>query len=95
MQFLPNFQKKYHVLSFLLMSIISMVRSDSLIFDNAIRFTLKVSSVRILLSIGSLNGKNRFPEGHPNFFFYIKFPFVNLQIKSVVESLRPIKSGTH
>ena len=31
-------------------------------------------------------------EGHPRFLS--NFPFVNLQIKSIVESLRPIKSRT-
>ena len=35
-----------------------------------IRIRLKVPSVRIVLSIGSLNGKNRLSDGHPRFFFY-------------------------
>ena len=71
-----------------------MVHSDMFIFDNVIRITLKVHvhSIRILLSIGSLNGKDRFSEGH--FRFSSNFPFVNIQIKSIVESLRPIKSCT-
>ena len=58
-----------------------MVHSDLFIFDNVIRITLKIPSIRILLSIGNLNGKNRLSEG---------YPLVNLQIKSIVESLRPI-----
>ena len=69
-----------------------MVHSDLFIFDNVIRITLKVPSIRILLSIGSLNGKNRLSEGHP--IVLSNFPFVNLQIKSMGESLRPIKSCT-
>ena len=40
---------------------------DLFIFDNVIRNTLKVPSIRILLSSGSLNGKNRLSEGHPRF----------------------------
>ena len=62
--------------------------NDLFIFYNIIRITLKVSLIRIILSIGSLNGKNRLSEGHPRFLS--NFPFVNLQIKSIVESLRPI-----
>ena len=42
--------------------------------------------------MGSRNGKNRLSEGHLRFLS--KFPFVNLQIKSIVESLRPILSCT-
>ena len=38
------------------------------------------------------NGKNRLSEGHLR--FSSNFPFVNLQIKSIVESLRPIISCT-
>ena len=97
MQFLQNFQKKNNVLSFLSMSglsAISMVHSDIYIFDNVIviHITLKVPSIRTLLSIGSLNGKNRLSEGHPRFLS--NFSFVNLQINSVIESLRSIKSCT-
>ena len=40
--------------------------------------------------MGSGNGKNRLSEGHLRFLS--TFPFVNLQIKSIVESLRPIMS---
>ena len=62
-----------------------MVHSDLFIFDNVICITLKVPSIRILLSIGSLNGKNRFPEGQPRFFIS-NFPFVNLQdVHSITE----------
>ena len=35
---------------------------------------------------------NRLSEGHLRFL--LNFPFVNLQIKSIVESLRPIMSCT-
>ena len=42
--------------------------------------------------MGSRNGKNRLTEGHLRFLS--KFPFINLQIKSIVESLRPIMSCT-
>ena len=69
-----------------------MVHSNLFIFDNVIRISLKVHSIRIGMSIGSLNGKNRLSEGHPRFFS--NFPFVNLKIESIVESLRPIKSCT-
>ena len=58
-----------------------MVHSDILIFYSVIRITLKVPSIRILLSIGSLNGKNRLSEGHPRFLS--NFPVVNLQMKSI------------
>ena len=69
-----------------------MVHGDLLIFDNVIRISLKVSSTRILLYIGRLNDKNRLLEGQPR--FVSNFPFINLQMKSIVESLRPIKSCT-
>ena len=69
-----------------------MVHSGLFMFDNVIRITLKVLSIRILLSIGSLNGKHRLSEGHPRFL--LNFLFVNLQIKLIVESLRPIKLCT-
>ena len=69
-----------------------MVHSDLFIFIDLILITLKVPSIRIVLSIGSLNGKNRLSEGHPRFLS--NFPVVNLQMKSIVESLRPIKSCT-
>ena len=52
----------------------------------------KVPSIRILLSIGSFNGKYRLSEGHP--IVLSNFPFVNLQIKSISESLHPITSCT-
>ena len=63
-----------------------MVHSDLFIFDNGIRITLKVPSVRIFLSKESLNGKNRLSGGHPRFLSM--FPSVNRQIESVVKSLR-------
>ena len=61
-------------------------------FDNVISISLKVPSITIVLSMGSCNGKNRLSEGHLRFLS--KFPFVNLQIRSIVESLRPIMSCT-
>ena len=60
-----------------------MVHSDILIFDNGVCVTLKLSSIRIIMSIGSLNGKNRLSEGHSRFLS--NFPFVNLQMKSIIE----------
>ena len=47
--------------------------------------------------MGSGNGKNCLSVGHLSHSSQVlsKFPFVNLQIKSIVESLRPIKSCTH
>ena len=65
-------------------SAISMVHSDIFIFDNLIPISLKVASIRILLSIGNLSGKNRLSEGHPRCLSIL--PFVILQIKSIVES---------
>ena len=64
---------KNHVLSFLLMPgfCISMVHSDLFSFDNVIRITLKVPSIKILLSVESLNCKNRLSDGQPRFI--IKF----------------------
>ena len=59
-----------------------MVHSDCFFFDNVIRITVKVPSIRIALSIGSLNGKNCLSEGHPRFLSLL--PFVNLRIKSIV-----------
>ena len=57
-----------------------MVHTDLLIFDNVnIHIILKVPSIRIVLSIGSLNGKNRLSEGHPIFLSIILF--VNLQFR--------------
>ena len=74
-----------------LASILSVVHSDLFIFDklNVIRITLKVPSIRNILSIGSVNGKNRLSKGHPRFILI--FPSVNRQIKSVVRSLRPVQ----
>ena len=63
---------------------LSIVHSDLFIFDDVIRITLKVPSIRIVLSIGSLNDKNRLSEGHPSVVSI--FPFVKLQIKSRVQS---------
>ena len=73
-------------------SAISMVHGDLFIFDNVIRISLKVPSIRILLSIGSLNGKNRHRRVTP--YFLSNVSFVNLQVKSIVENLRPIRSCT-
>ena len=55
-----------------------MVHSDMFIFDSVIRITLMVPSIRNILSIGRLNGKNRLSEGQPRVLS--NFPFVNLQI---------------
>ena len=71
-------------------SAMSIVHNDIFIFDNVISISLKVPSITIVFSMGSSNGKNRLSEGHLRFLS--KFPFVNLQIKSIVESLRPIMS---
>ena len=93
LHFCQDVQKTCFIIFLSLDSAIIMVHSDILIF-NIIRITLNVPSIRILLSTGSLNGKNRLMEGHPR-FFSLTFPFENLQIKSIVEnSLRPIKSCT-
>ena len=62
---------------------LSIAHSVCFIFDKVIHITLKVPSIRIALSIGSLNGKNFLSEGHPRFLS--KFPFVNLRIKSTVK----------
>ena len=70
----------------------SIAHNDIFIFDNVICISLKVSSIRIVLSMESWNGKNRLSEGHLRFLS--NFPFVNLQNKSIVESLRPIMSCT-
>ena len=59
-----------------------MVDSDCSIFYKVIRITVKVPSIRIALSIGSLNGKNCVSEGHPRFLSIL--PLVNLRIKSIV-----------
>ena len=59
-----------------------METSDFFNFDSVILITLKVLSIRMFMSIGSLNGKYRLSEGHPRFLSI--FPFVNLQIRSVV-----------
>ena len=69
-----------------------MVHSDLFIFDNVIRIILKVPSIRILLSKESLNGKIRLSKGHPRLVSNVSF--VNLQIKSLVESVRSSKSYT-
>ena len=42
--------------------------------------------------MGSLNGKDRLSEGHLRFLS--NFPFVNLQINSIIGSLRPEMSCT-
>ena len=64
---------------------ILMVDSDLFIFDNEIRITLKVPSIRIILSIGRLNDKTRLSQGHLRFLS--NFPFEHPQMKSIVESL--------
>ena len=61
---------------------LSMVHSEFSIFDKVIRTTVKVPSIRIALSIGSLNGKNCLSEDHPRFVSI--FPFLNLRIESIV-----------
>ena len=63
---------------------LSIVYNDFLIFDNFIRITLKVPLIKILLSIGSLNGKNRLLEGHNSRFLSI-LSFVNIQIESIIK----------
>ena len=63
-----------------------MVYSDLFSFDNVIRITLNVPSIRIILSIGSLNDKNRLSEGHP--ISLSKVLFVVPQIISISGSLR-------
>ena len=69
----------------------SMVHRDLFIFDNVIRITLKVPSVRIILSVYRKFKWQKLPlEGRPRFLS--RFPVVNLQMKSIVKSLRPIKS---
>ena len=70
----------------------SIVHNDIFIFDNVISISLKVPSITIVLPMGSCNGKNRLSEGHGRFLS--NFPFVKLQIKSIVESIRPIMSCT-
>ena len=71
---------------------VSVSRTIGPLVENVIRVSLKVPSITIVLSMGSLNGKNRLSEVHLRFLS--NFPFVNLQIKSIVESLRPIKLCT-
>ena len=67
-----------------------MVPSDPFIFDNVIHMAPKVHSIIILLYIGSLNYKNLISEGHSRLLS--DFPFVNLQIKSILATLRSLKS---
>ena len=55
-----------------------MVHSDCFIFDKVIRITVKVPSIRIALSIGSLNGKNCLSEGHPRFLSIFPFEIFEL-----------------
>ena len=43
-----------------------MVHSDFCIFEDVIRISLKVPSIRFVLSKESLTGKNRLSEGHLN-----------------------------
>ena len=74
-----------------------MVHNDPFILDNVhvihITFiTLKVPSIRIFLSIGSLNGKNHLSGGHTRFLTV--FQLVTLQNNPAVKSLHPIKLCT-
>ena len=66
----------------------SIVHNDIFIFDNVISISLKVPSITIVY--GKLKWQKRLSEGHLRFLS--NFPFENLQIKSIVESLRPIMS---
>ena len=52
------------------------------IYDNVVHISFKVPLIRIVLSIGSLYGKNHVSECHPR--FKLVFLFVNLQIKSTI-----------
>ena len=80
--FTENFQKiMFYHLYFSLVSVLSIVYTDSLIFDSVICISLKVPLIRILLSIGSWNGKNCLLEGRSRFLSIL--PFVNLQIEIV------------
>ena len=60
---------------------LSLVHSDCFIFDKVLRITVKVPSIRIALSIGSLYGKNCLSEGHPRFLSV--FPFVNFELNQL------------
>ena len=62
-----------------------MSHSEIFIFDKVIRITVKVPSIRIAFSIGSLNDRNCFSEGHHRFLSI--FPFVNLRIKLIIKAL--------
>ena len=73
-------------------SAMSIVHNDIFIFDNVMSISLRVPSITIVLSMGNKNCKNRLSEGYQRFLS--NFPFVNLQIKSIVASLRPIMSCT-
>ena len=77
---------------FLHFTTLYIINNDVFIVDNVISISLKVPSITIVLSMGSLNGKKCLSEGHLRFLS--NFPFVNLQIKSIVESLPPIMSCT-
>ena len=46
---------------------VAMVHSDCFIFGKVIRITVKVPSIKIALSIGSLDGKTCLSKGHPRF----------------------------
>ena len=73
----------------------SIVHNDIFIFDNVISIYLKVSEGTLnhnCLLCGKLKWQNSFSEGHLRFLS--KFPFVNLQIISIVESLLPVMSCT-
>ena len=76
--FCQNFKKSCFILFIDVWPVLSMIHSDCFIFDKVIRINVKVPSIRIALSIGSLNGKNCLSEGHPRFLSI--FLFVNLRI---------------
>lgn len=58
-----------------LASVLSIVQSDLFGFHKVIRTNLRVRSIKIFSSIGSVNDKNRLSECHPKVLLI--FPFVN------------------
>ena len=61
---------------------LSIKRREILIFDEVIRIPVKVPSIGIASSIGTLNGKICLSDYHHRFLSIC--PFVNLRIKSIV-----------
>ena len=59
----------------------SMVDIYLFMLDDIIRITLKVPLIRIILSIGSLNGKECLSEGHPSLLSYLLFVNLKLNLK--------------